>query len=464
MGYVAEIVLAVACLIAAYAAGWRRARRSETQRSFDELELIHEKLTDAVDDARNAETSAALLVIGLDVNDTFGHEYGDQVLRRVAERLPAELRGRDTVGRLGGDQFAVILPDADVETACVVAERLIEVLEAPMEVEGQVPEVGATTGVVVFPEHGGNPDTLLRHADVAMHAAKNHHRRLLVYGPDLDENSLDRTTLVSDLRRAIDNDELVLHYQPTVAYSTRSVHCAEALVRWRHPSRGLVPPGDFIPLAERTGLIAPLGNWVLRSAIRQLAEWHEANLEFAVAVNLSQRNLADPDLPDVVEGLLAQYNVAPECLVLEVTESTLMSDPALAVATTGRLRDMGVSLSIDDFGTGYSSLAHLSRLPVEELKIDRSFIQQMAAEPADSVIVRSTISLAHELGLRIVAEGVEDVQTLDLLERLGADVAQGFHIARPMPAEDLVTWLADSPWGSGAPLPDPARATDQPRA
>src|SRR4051812_16150585 len=300
MAYAAEIALAIACLAAAYSAGWRRAlkratadaagRRAEIQRSFDELEhearydsltelpnrwLIHEKLTDALEDARNSETPAALLVIDLDrfkdVNDTYGHQYGDLLLCRVAERLPAELRGRDTVGRLGGDEFAVILPDADVETACIVAERLIEVLEAPVEVEGQVLEVGATTGIVVFPDHGGDADTLLRHADVAMYAAKHHHRRTLVYGPDLDEHSPDRLALVSELRRAIDNGELILHFQPTVTYATRSVHGVEALARWLHPVRGLLPPGEFIPLAERTGLIAPLGIWVLRTAISQIA-------------------------------------------------------------------------------------------------------------------------------------------------------------------------------------------------
>jgi EAL domain-containing protein (putative c-di-GMP-specific phosphodiesterase class I) len=285
---------------------------------------------------------------------------------------------------------------------------------------------------------------------------------MLVYGPDLDEHSPDRLALVSELRRAIDNGELVLHFQPTVSYASRSVHGVEALARWRHPVRGLVPPGEFIPLAERTGLIAPLGNWVLRTAVAQVAEWSAQGIELTVAVNLSQRNLADPDLPDIVEAVLAQHGVAAERLVLEVTESTLMSDPDLAVATIERLREMGLSLAIDDFGTGYSSLAHLSRLPVQELKIDRSFIQQMAAEPSDSAIVRSTISLAHELGLRIVAEGVEDEHMLDLLERLGADVAQGFHIARPMPAEELEAWLAESPWAGAIPLTDPTRSADQP--
>src|SRR4051812_9471720 len=300
MAYAPDVVAVLMLAAVAFAAGSRRAgkraahdaseRHAEMQRSFDELEhearydrltelpnrwYVHESLGDAIEDARSAGGSAALLLLDLDrfkdVNDTFGHQYGDLLLCRVAERLPAELRGGDTVGRLGGDEFAVILPGADIETASITAGRLIEVLESPVEVEGQVLEVGATTGIVIFPDHGGDADTLLRHADVAMYSAKHHHRRMLVYGPDLDEHSPDRLALVSEQRRAIDNGELVLHFQPTVTYATRSVHGVEALARWLHPVRGLLPPGEFIPLAERTGLIAPLGIWVLRTAISQIA-------------------------------------------------------------------------------------------------------------------------------------------------------------------------------------------------
>jgi EAL domain-containing protein (putative c-di-GMP-specific phosphodiesterase class I) len=334
-------------------------------------------------------------------------------------------------------------------------------LEEPVEVEGQVLEVGATIGIVAYPEHGTDPDTLLRHADVAMYAAKDAHADVLVYRPDLDEHSPDRLALVSELRRAIEGGDLVLHYQPLLDYSTRTIKGVEALARWNHPVRGMVPPGDFIPLAERTGLIAPLTAWVLRAAVRQCAEWRAAGLDLRVAVNISQRNLADPELPETVAALLDEWGMPANRLVLEVTESTLMNDPNLAIDTTARLRAMGIVLAIDDFGTGYSSLAHLSRLPVEELKIDRSFVQQMAADSGDSAIVRSTISLAHELGLRIVAEGVEDEDTLVLLQRLGADVAQGFFISRPLPAEALVLWLQDSAFAAPPLSPQPAARRPQ---
>jgi diguanylate cyclase (GGDEF)-like protein len=410
--------------------------------------LIHEQLGQAIAAAEAQDGSAALLLLDLDrfkdVNDTFGHQYGDLLLCRMAERIPALLRAGDSVGRLGGDEFAVVLPGGSLDTASQVAARLVAELEQPVEVEGQVLEVGATIGVVAYPQHGTDADTLLRQADVAMYAAKDAHADVLVYSPELDEHSPDRLALVSELRRAIEGGDLVLHYQPLLDYETRTIKGVEALARWQHPARGMVPPGDFIPLAERTGLIGPLTTWVLRAAVRQCAEWRAAGLDLRMAVNLSQRNLADPDLPDAVAALLAEWNVPASRLVLEVTESTLMSDPKLAIDTTERLRAMGIILAIDDFGTGYSSLAHLSRLPVEELKIDRSFVQQMAADSGDSAIVRSTISLAHELGLRIVAEGVEDEDTLILLQRLGADVAQGFFISRPLPPDGLVAWLADA--------------------
>jgi diguanylate cyclase (GGDEF)-like protein len=417
--------------------------------------LVHDRLGEAVEAAAASGGSAALLLLDLDrfkdVNDTFGHQYGDLLLCRVAERIPSVLRNGDTVGRLGGDEFAVVLPNGDAEMASAVAARLVSELEEPVEVEGQVLEVGATTGIVVFPEHGDDADTLLRHADVAMYAAKDAHKDVLVYSAELDDHSPDRLALVSELRRAIETGDLILHYQPLLDYSSRTVVTVEALARWNHPVRGLVPPNDFIPLAERTGLIAPLTSWVLRTAVRQSAEWRAAGIDLRVAVNLSQRNLADPELPGAVAALLEEWKLPPSRLMVEVTESTLMSDPGLAIATTSRLREMGVAAAIDDFGTGYSSLAHLSRLPVEELKIDRSFVMQMAEDAGDSAIVRSTISLAHELGLRIVAEGVEDQNTLDLLERLGADVAQGYHLSRPLPAEGLVQWLAESGFAPAAP-------------
>jgi diguanylate cyclase (GGDEF)-like protein len=439
-----------------------RLHQSEVLNSALEHQAMHDMLTDLpnrtllhyrLDHAiatRAPDASVALLLIDLDrfkeINDTFGHQYGDLLLQLIEPRLRSVLRPDDTVARLGGDEFAVLLTGADAMRAERVARRLLDALDAPFDLAGNTLDVGGSIGIAVSPEHATDPDALLRRADIAMYAAKRSSRGLTVYAVEHDQHSPDRLALVGELRRAIDNDELTLYYQPKVDLESGECIGVEALVRWRHPRRGLVAPDQFIPLAEQTGLIRPLSRWVLTAALRQARAWQEEDgLEVPIAINLSMRDLHDPDLPDTVAEMLSTWQIPTARIMVEITENGLMADPARALATVTGLRAMGIRIAIDDFGTGYSSLAYLKRLPVDELKIDRSFVRELAADLDDLAIVRSTISLGHDLGLKIVAEGVEDLATLDLLRTLGCDVGQGYHISRPVTADAIVAQLRSYP-------------------
>jgi predicted signal transduction protein with EAL and GGDEF domain len=335
------------------------------------------------------------------------------------------LRQVDTVARLGGDEFAVLLPEVDAEGAPTVAEKLRVALHQPLTLDGVGLDLDASIGIAVCPDHGGDAAELLQRADVAMYAAKQAHAGFMVYDPAVDQHSPRRLALLGGLRRALERDELVLHYQPKADLSSGQVLGVEALVRWQHPDHGLLGPGEFIPLAERTGLIHPLTRWVLDAALRQAGQWRRAGHELSIAVNVSTRSLLDRDFPDQVADRLAAWQVPAGSLVLEVTESAVMADPALALDVLGRLHALGVGLALDDFGTGYSSMAYLKALPVDELKVDRSFVGQMASSNSDAVIVRSTIDLGHNLGLHVVAEGVESESTWEELRTLGCDTAQG---------------------------------------
>lgn len=406
--------------------------------------LLGDRLEQALLAAGRDTQPMALLLIDLDnfkdVNDTFGHPAGDSLLQDVAKRLRSVVRQSDTIARLGGDEFAVVLPGASSEAAQQVAGLLIESVTRPFIVEGQTIEIGLSIGVALYPDHGPNAAALMRQADVAMYAAKREQVGMSVYEPDLDGHSPDRLGLVADLRRAIEHDELVLHYQPQMQLLSGNVPCFEALVRWQHPERGLVPPDDFITLAENTGLIRPLTTWVLDHALQQCREWREQGLETAVAVNLSMRNLQDEQLPEKLADLLEKWQMPARLLRIEVTESSLMANPDRVRGILERTQAMGVLISIDDFGTGYSSLGYLKRLPVDELKIDKSFVQDIVADSEDAAIVRSIISLAHDLGLTVVAEGVENQAIWDLLEVLRCDSIQGFYLSRPLPAQQVVAW------------------------
>jgi diguanylate cyclase (GGDEF)-like protein len=407
--------------------------------------LLHDRLQQAILAAQRERSSVALLVMDVDrfkdVNDTFGHHIGDLLLEQLGERLGRVLRSSDTIARLGGDEFGVLLPSASFEDARHIAQRLLDLLEQPFTLSGMQLEIDASIGMALSPEHGIDADTLLRRADVAMYVAKRGNSGYALFTADQDQHSPMRLALVAELRHAIEHDELSLNFQPKVSLATGRVTCAEALVRWEHPWHGLLSPDLFVPIAEQTGLIRPLSRWVLDAALRQVSRWRRDGLDLAVAVNLSMRNLHDAEIADMIRQLLIRWGVPASCLTIEITESSLMGDAARAMEVLDRLRAMGVSVSIDDFGTGYSSLAYLKRLPVHELKIDKSFVANMASDDHDAAIVRSTVGLAHDLGLRVVAEGVEDQPTWDLLVEVGCDVAQGYFISRPLPPLVLGEWL-----------------------
>jgi diguanylate cyclase (GGDEF)-like protein/PAS domain S-box-containing protein len=412
--------------------------------------LLRDRAQQALRLAGRQGVTAALLLLDLDrfkeVNDTLGHHHGDLLLQQVAERLHGSLRGSDTVARLGGDEFAVLLPQiAGVQEATVVADKLSAAIEAPFAVDGLSLDVDVSIGVAVYPDHASDPNELLQRADVAMYAAKATHAAYTIYDPSLDQHNPRRLGLLGQLRRALAAGELVVHYQPKADVRSGRILGVEALVRWQHPEHGLLGPGEFVPLAETTGLIRPLTAHVLDAALRQCRAWQDAGRELSVAVNLSTRCLLDLTLPDQITALLEVTGVAPQRLVLEITESAIMTDPTRALEILNRLHVLGVQLAIDDFGTGYSSMAYLKSLPVDELKVDRSFVTHLRDNQSDAVIVRSTVDLGHNLGLRVVAEGVEDRATWQELATLGCDSVQGYYLARPMPAAELVAWLATQP-------------------
>jgi diguanylate cyclase (GGDEF)-like protein/PAS domain S-box-containing protein len=425
--------------------------------------LLEDRLAQAVLASRRQSTPFALLMMDLDrfrdVNDAFGHRWGDVMLQEVGQRVQRVLRASDTVARLGADEFAVLVPSADMQGSAVVAGKMLQALEAPFELDGQQVEAAASIGIVLCPEHGDDLETLLRRADAAMSAAKQNQSGYATYSFEQDQHTPGRLALVGELRRAIEQDQLVLYYQPKVAHNPSRVTSVEALVRWQHPEHGIIPPDQFIGLAEQTGLIQALSQWVLNAALRQCQAWRAAGLHLPVAVNLSMRNLHDSQLPTTIESLLATWGVMPAWLTVELTESAVMADPGRAMEILTRLRQMGVWIAIDDFGTGYSSLGYLKRLPVQQIKIDKSFVMEMAADDNDFAIVRSTIDLGHNLGLTVVAEGVENETTWELLTRLGCDGAQGYYFSRPLPDSDLRRRLEETPWQParlGLATPDPS--------
>jgi diguanylate cyclase (GGDEF)-like protein len=395
-----------------------------------------------------AETDGfAVMLVDLDrfkeINDTLGHHYGDLLLKRIGTRFNECAGAENVVARLGGDEFAVLCGldrDRPIELE-LLAARLLACAQEPLSVEELSLEIGASIGIARYPRDGRDAHTLLRRADVAMYAAKRDQSGFRLYAPSQDHHARRQLSVVSDFRRALSSGEIVVHYQPIVELEELRVRGAEGLVRWEHPERGLLPPGAFMEAVERTHLIGPLTHHVLDSALAQCAEWRASGMDLSVAVNLSVRNLLDRNLPRQIDRLLSTHGLEPDALQLEITESMIMADPERALATVSRLSGAGIRISVDDFGTGYSSLENLRRLPIDELKIDRSFVTPMLNDKSDLIIVRSTINLAHDLGLRIIAEGVEDAQTLDRLAALGCDLAQGFHLSRPMSPENFTGWI-----------------------
>jgi diguanylate cyclase (GGDEF)-like protein len=431
----------------------RQSRANRHQATHDALTglpnrvLFGDRLARALALAGRGGKQVGVMVIDLDrfkdVNDSLGHHCGDLLLSQIGPRVREALRDVDTLARLGGDEFAVLLPDTDEAGVLMVAERVLERLHSSYAVGEVTVDLEASVGVAVAPAHGSSAEDVLRHADTAMYLAKEARAGVAVYDPTVHGPGPRRLLLLGELRRALDQpDELVLHYQPKVELAGERVVGVEALLRWRHPERGLVQPGEFIAAAENTGLIHRLNTCVLTLAVEQLRRWLDCGYPVPVAVNLSARCLHDSTLPARIEQLLRDHRVPAALLRLEVTESAVMVDTPRALAVLTLLHQLGVRLSIDDFGTGYSSMTYLKRLPVDELKIDRSFVIGMTGDHDDATIVRTAIDLGHNLGLTVVAEGVETAGHARALLGLGCDVAQGNHYTTPLPPAELAAWLA----------------------
>jgi diguanylate cyclase (GGDEF)-like protein/PAS domain S-box-containing protein len=414
--------------------------------------LFGELVLKALASAKRTNEPRAILVLDLDgfkqVNDTLGHGQGDALLKQVGDGLVAALREGDTIARLGGDEFAILPAQAtDLAAAAEVAWRIQNMCAAGFSLGGDVVSVTASVGIAMFPDHGQTAEELLRRADVAMSIAKRTGSGHAVVDAAQEAETAQQLELLADLRQCISHDELILHYQPKIDLETQKVSGVEALLRWQHPRRGLLMPGSFMSEVESTDLIAPITKWILNEALRRQQIWREQGIDLIVAVNISARSLGPRSvLPDTIRELTEIWQTPPERLILELTEGALIE--ASAPEILGRLHGMGETLSIDDFGTGYSSLAYLQRLPVDELKIDKSFVTGLSIAGDDAVIVRSTIELAHSLGLTVVAEGVEDETTKELLIRYGCDRAQGYFFARPCSADDFMAWLMGSPYAA----------------
>lgn len=413
--------------------------------------LLYDRVQQALLACKRDIHVVALFIMDLDrfkeINDTMGHHSGDLVLKTVAGRLLQAVRATDTAARLGGDEFAVVLPSLpDSESAVQLAKTVLHAVQQPILLGGRTIDVGASLGIALYPAHGEDAATLIQRADMAMYMAKRAHNGYWLYSGQSSTEGRDRLSLHSELRRAIETGQLELYYQPKVDCGTNAVSDAEALLRWNHPRHGLIMPDQFIPLAESTGLIRPLTAWVVKRALSQCREWWDEGLEIHVAVNISAVNLQDPEFPGEVERFIDTCGARPQWLELEITETAVMLDPAVAIEAIKRLHDMGVTLAIDDFGTGYSSMAYLQKLLIAKIKIDRSFVLNMTTNKSDAVIVRSLIGLAHNLGLKVVAEGVETQDTWDELRSLGCDGAQGYFMSRPVPPGEFVRWLTSSSW------------------
>jgi len=437
------------------------AARLVRQTLYDDLSelpnraLFFDRLDQVIALGRREQRQVAVLTMDLngfkEVNATLGHRVGDKLLQEVAVRLQEVARDSDTVARLGGDEFAQIMPTgATVAGAIKAAERAIEVLRAPMDIEGHHLATGISIGIALFPLHGEDGATLMRRADKAMYAAKRNVTGYAVYAGDADDpeegQNVRQFSLSGDLRHAIEQHQMSLNFQPKIDFRTRKISGVEALLRWNHPEHGFVSPEIFIPLAEQTGIIEQLTTWVIDAALKQHAEWADDGMFIPMAINLSPVTLHETEFPKLVAELQKKWNVASAGLILEITESAIMSDVARATDTVHQLHDMGIRISIDDFGTGYTSLSYIRRLPVSEIKVDKSFVLNMREVNDDAVIVRSIVELGHNLGLSVVAEGIEDVETWDLLSDLKCNTAQGYFISRPVSAADFSVWVKSGDW------------------
>ncbi len=411
--------------------------------------MLHDSIEMAISKTKHANGSFALLFMDIDrfreINDTLGHDNGDLILQQVGLRLRKVTEHTDTVSRFGGDEFVVLLPGKDVEGATEIARKIIKIFEEAFSFGELFLHVNVSIGIALFPGHAEDTHNLIRVAEIAMYVAKRSESGWAIFSSQYDQYSPGSLTLIGELRNAIESGQLFLVYQPKVELKTNRIIGVEALVRWQHPRLGVVPPDQFISSAEKTGMIRQLTIWVLGEVLKQSRSWHQEGIETTISVNLSVRNLQAPRLTEQIAGLLSTWGVAPERLRLEITEGLIMSDPARALEVLSSLRQEGIRFSIDDFGTGYSSLGYLKRLPVDEIKIDKSFVINMAEDENSAIIVRSVIELAHNLGLQVVAEGVENKVVMDRLTSLECDSAQGYFIGRPSPVDGLTRVLMDTP-------------------
>ncbi|GIE94158.1 putative bifunctional diguanylate cyclase/phosphodiesterase [Paractinoplanes rishiriensis] len=430
----------------------RQAKENKYRAGHDGLtglanrSLLTERVDRTLAQAERDGDPVGLLLLDLnkfkEVNDTLGHHAGDLLLTEVADRLSGAVRDSDTVARLGGDEFAVLLPGVGTAEDCLdLARRILEAVQGPAELDGVRVDISGSIGAAVYPVHSANSAELLQHADIAMYTAKRSRCGAALYDARTDSRSSEQLGLIGELHRAIAEGELVLHYQPKVATDSGRTVGAEALVRWQHPERGLLMPGDFIPQAEDDEIIVPLTDAVLDLALGQHRAWRDGGLLLPVAVNIAAGGLYDTAFPDRVAAALTRHDVAADMLTLEITETSIISDPNEVQAILVRLRDLGVRLSIDDFGTGYSSMAYLQSMPLTELKIDRRFVRAIHEQAGDEAIVQAILELARALDLTVVAEGVEQAEALAVLEAMGCPYAQGYHMSRPLPPADLVAWL-----------------------
>jgi len=407
--------------------------------------LLHNRLQQEL--LRGERTSKQLVIIMTDlnrfkeINDTLGHHIGDLILQQAGERLFNIFRKTDTVARLGGDEFAILLPEANLKQAEALTLKVLKDFSEPFRVENHSLNVDISIGLAEFPTHGNDVNILMQRADIAMYIAKKNQLGYSIYDPNTDTHSIGRLALMSELRDAIKAERLELYFQPKVNVPSGKIIGAEALLRWNHPVRGDIKPSEFIPLAEQTGLIKPLTYWVVEKAIRQCAAWKKNDLDLIMSVNLSIHNLHDLDLLVHIQNNLSKYNLSESNLMLEITEGDIMSEPLRARDTLNNIKETGIKLSIDDFGTGYSSLSYIKKLPIDEIKVDRSFVMEMTEDNDDDIIVLATIELAHNLGFEIVAEGVHDQRTWERLKELHCDIAQGHYISKPLNATAFMAWI-----------------------
>jgi diguanylate cyclase (GGDEF)-like protein len=413
--------------------------------------LFYDRVSQAIASANHQDIKLSILLIEIenfkDVYDTLGRNSSDLILKQITTRLQSVVLDPGSVAKIDGNVFSILLAEID---DFVEAEYLAQAIQKAMEqsfiVERLQFAVHSNVGIVHFPNHGEDVDSLVQRAGVALYMARSSNNGFSTYEPSFDKHSPKRLTLMCELRNAIARDQLELYYQPKVTIQDCKLFGAEALVRWNHPKHGFISPEEFIPMAERTRTIKTLTLWVLKKAFQHCADWHKQGLEIKISVNLSAKDLLDPNLPDIIAGVTASSGIKPEWIILEITESSIMTDPERALNVIERLNKMGFELAVDDFGTGYSSLAYLKKMPLTELKIDKSFVLDINKSDNDAIIVKATINLAHNLGLQVTAEGVENEQILNRIKQYGCDIAQGYYFSKPLCVTDFNDWMKDSKW------------------